>query len=45
MPAGRWPSTWLEYERGGDAYTPNLYARLDDVRRIARQEAGDGLGG
>jgi alkylation response protein AidB-like acyl-CoA dehydrogenase len=34
----------LEYERGGDAYTPNLYARLDDVRRIARQEAGDGSG-
>jgi alkylation response protein AidB-like acyl-CoA dehydrogenase len=34
----------LEYERGGDAYTPNLYARLEDVRRIAQQEAGDGSG-
>ncbi|MFZ5781402.1 MAG: acyl-CoA dehydrogenase family protein [Pseudomonadota bacterium] len=34
----------LEYERGGDAYTPNLYARLEDVRRIARDEAGDGGG-
>jgi len=34
----------LEYERGGDAYTPNLYARLEDVRRIAREEAGDGAG-
>ncbi len=34
----------LEYERGGDAYTPNLYARLDDVRRIAREEAADGGG-
>jgi len=34
----------LEFERGGDAYTPNLYARLEDVRRIAREEAGDGTG-
>ena len=34
----------LEYERGGDADTPNLYARLEDVRRIAQQEAGDGSG-
>ncbi|MBM3644240.1 MAG: acyl-CoA dehydrogenase [Alphaproteobacteria bacterium] len=34
----------LEFERGGDAYTPNLYARLDDVRRIARDEAADGSG-
>jgi alkylation response protein AidB-like acyl-CoA dehydrogenase len=32
----------LEFERGGDAYSPNLYARLDDVRRIAREEAADG---
>ncbi|MBL8674594.1 MAG: acyl-CoA dehydrogenase family protein [Rhodospirillales bacterium] len=32
----------LEYERGGEAYTPNLYARIEDVRRIAREErAGD----
>lgn len=34
----------LEFERGGDAYTPNLYARLEDVRRIARGEAADGAG-
>jgi alkylation response protein AidB-like acyl-CoA dehydrogenase len=34
----------LEFERGGDAYTPNLYARLEDVRRIAREEAADGAG-
>jgi len=34
----------LEFERGGDAYTPNLHARLDDVRRIAREEAADGSG-
>jgi alkylation response protein AidB-like acyl-CoA dehydrogenase len=34
----------LEFERGGDAYTPNLHARLDDVRRIAREEAADGAG-
>jgi alkylation response protein AidB-like acyl-CoA dehydrogenase len=34
----------LEFERGGDAYTPNLHARLEDVRRIAREEAGDGSG-
>jgi alkylation response protein AidB-like acyl-CoA dehydrogenase len=34
----------LEFERGGDAYTPNLYARLDDVKRIAREEAADGAG-
>ena len=34
----------LEFERGGDAYTPNLYARIDDVRRIAREEAADGSG-
>jgi len=32
----------LEFERGGDAYTPNLHARLDDVRRIAREETSDG---
>jgi alkylation response protein AidB-like acyl-CoA dehydrogenase len=32
----------LEFERGGDAYTPNLHARLEDVRRIARAEAADG---
>jgi alkylation response protein AidB-like acyl-CoA dehydrogenase len=31
----------LEFERGGDAYTPNLYARLEDVRRIAREERAD----
>ncbi len=31
----------LEYERGGEAYTPNLYARLEDVRRIAREERAD----
>ncbi len=34
----------LEFERGGDAYTPNLHARLDDIRRIAREEAADGTG-
>ena len=34
----------LEFERGGDAYTPNLYARIEDVRRIAREEAADGAG-
>jgi alkylation response protein AidB-like acyl-CoA dehydrogenase len=34
----------LEFERGGDAYTPNLYARIEDVRRIARAEAADGSG-
>jgi alkylation response protein AidB-like acyl-CoA dehydrogenase len=34
----------LEFERGGDAYTPNLHARIEDVRRIAREEAGDGAG-
>jgi alkylation response protein AidB-like acyl-CoA dehydrogenase len=34
----------LEFERGGDAYTPNLYARIDDIRRIAREEAADGSG-
>ncbi len=34
----------LEFERGGDAYTPNLYARIDDVRRIARAECADGNG-
>jgi alkylation response protein AidB-like acyl-CoA dehydrogenase len=34
----------LEFERGGDAYTPNLYARLDDVKRIARAEQADGQG-
>lgn len=34
----------LEFERGGDAYTPNLYARLEDVRRIAKEEAADGSG-
>jgi alkylation response protein AidB-like acyl-CoA dehydrogenase len=34
----------LEFERGGDAYTPNLYARLEDVRRIAREVAADGSG-
>ncbi|MCW5746839.1 MAG: acyl-CoA dehydrogenase family protein [Alphaproteobacteria bacterium] len=32
----------LEFERGGEAYTPNLYARLEDVRRIAREERADG---
>jgi len=32
----------LEFERGGDAYTPNLYARLDDVKRIAQAERSDG---
>ena len=34
----------LEFERGGDAYTPNLHARIDDVRRIARRESADGSG-
>jgi alkylation response protein AidB-like acyl-CoA dehydrogenase len=34
----------LEFERGGDAYTPNLYARIEDIRRIAREEASDGSG-
>ena len=34
----------LEFERGGDAYTPNLYARIEDIRRIAREEASDGTG-
>jgi alkylation response protein AidB-like acyl-CoA dehydrogenase len=34
----------LEFERGGEAYTPNLYARLEDVRRIARAEQADGSG-
>jgi alkylation response protein AidB-like acyl-CoA dehydrogenase len=34
----------LEFERGGEAYTPNLYARLEDVKRIAREEAADGSG-
>ncbi len=34
----------LEFERGGDAYTPNLYARLEDVRRLAREEAAGGAG-
>jgi alkylation response protein AidB-like acyl-CoA dehydrogenase len=34
----------LEFERGGDAYTPNLHARLADVRRIAREETADGSG-
>jgi alkylation response protein AidB-like acyl-CoA dehydrogenase len=34
----------LEFERGGDAYTPNLHARLEDVKRIAREEAADGSG-
>ena len=34
----------LEFERGGDAYTPNLYARIEDVRRIAAEEAADGAG-
>ncbi|MBS0541055.1 MAG: acyl-CoA dehydrogenase, partial [Proteobacteria bacterium] len=32
------------FERGGEAYTPNLHARLEDIRRIARQEAADGSG-
>jgi alkylation response protein AidB-like acyl-CoA dehydrogenase len=31
----------LEFERGGEAYTPNLYARIEDIRRIAREEAAD----
>ena len=34
----------LEFERGGEAYTPNLYARLEDVRRIVRTEQADGSG-
>ena len=34
----------LEFERGGDAYTPNLYARLEDVRRIAARGGGRRLG-
>src|SRR5262249_18906044 len=34
----------LEFERGGEAYTPNLYARIEDIRRIAREEAADGGG-
>ena len=34
----------LEFERGGEAYTPNLYARLEDLRRIVREEAADGSG-
>jgi alkylation response protein AidB-like acyl-CoA dehydrogenase len=34
----------LEFERGGDAYTPNLYARIEDIRRIATEEAADGSG-
>ena len=34
----------LEFERGGEAYTPNLYARLEDVKRLAREEAADGSG-
>ncbi len=34
----------LEFERGGDAYTPNLHARLDDIKRIARGEAADDAG-
>ena len=34
----------LEFERGGDAYTPNLYARIEDIRRIAREETSDGTG-
>jgi len=34
----------LEFERGGDAYTPNLHARIEDIRRIAREEASDGAG-
>jgi alkylation response protein AidB-like acyl-CoA dehydrogenase len=34
----------LEFERGGDAYTPNLHARLEDVRRIAQEEPADGSG-
>jgi alkylation response protein AidB-like acyl-CoA dehydrogenase len=34
----------LEFERGGDAYTPNLHARLDDIKRIARDAAADGAG-
>ncbi|CAN5901829.1 acyl-CoA dehydrogenase family protein [soil metagenome] len=34
----------LEFERGGEAYTPNLYARLEDVRRIAVEETADGAG-
>ena len=34
----------LEFERGGDAYTPNLYARIEDVRRVAKEEAADGSG-
>jgi alkylation response protein AidB-like acyl-CoA dehydrogenase len=33
----------LEFERGGDAYAPALYTRLEGVRKIAREEhAGSG---
>src|SRR4029078_617978 len=34
----------LEFERGGEAYTPNLYARLEDIRRLARDAASAGNG-
>src|SRR5260370_11064235 len=34
----------LEFERGGDAYTPNRYARIEDIRRIAKEAAADGSG-
>ena len=34
----------LEFERGGEAYTPNLYARIEDIRRIVAEEAADGTG-
>jgi alkylation response protein AidB-like acyl-CoA dehydrogenase len=33
----------LEFERGGEAYTPNLHARLEDVKRIARNASQYGL--
>src|SRR5437868_5349501 len=30
--------------RDGEAYTPKLYARIEDIRRIAAEEAADGAG-
>jgi len=32
----------LEFERGGDAYSPALYTRLEGVRKIARAESQHG---
>jgi alkylation response protein AidB-like acyl-CoA dehydrogenase len=32
----------LEFERGGDAYSPALYSRLEGVRKIAREESAGG---